>query len=89
MQDYEDEKGKKTRNFTGSYLIQGSYSNLECGFPCMEANSTVNLVPLGEGIMELRVCENCDFVVPVSILIPFVCAPFSWAVNIMFYNAEF
>jgi len=24
-------------------------------------------------------CENCDFVVPVNILTPFVHAPFSWA----------
>ena len=36
----------------------------------MEANSTVNLVPFGYGITELRMRENHDFVVPVNILTP-------------------
>ena len=45
----------------------------------MEANSTVNLVPFGEDITELWMRENCDFVVPVNMLTPFVHAPFSWA----------
>ena len=39
----------------------------------MKANSTVNLVPFGEDIMELRMRENRDFIVPVNILIPFAC----------------
>jgi len=42
-----------------------SYSNLECGF--------------GEDIMELRIRENCDFVVLVNILTPIAHALFSWA----------
>ena len=45
----------------------------------MEANSTVNLVPLGQSITELQMRENRDFVVPVNILTTFACAPFSWA----------
>ena len=45
----------------------------------MEANSVVNLVPFGEGILELQICENCTFAVPVNILTPFAYAPFSWA----------
>ena len=45
----------------------------------MEANSTVNLVPFGLGITELRMREDSDFVVPVNILTPFARAPFSWA----------
>ena len=32
-------------------------------------------------IRELHVHENWDFVVPVNIFTPFVCAPFSWAVR--------
>ena len=47
----------------------------------MEANATVNLVPFGEDITELRICENCDFVVPVNILTMFVHAPSCWAVR--------
>ena len=43
----------------------------------MEVNSTVNLVPFGENIMELRMCENHDFVVRVNIFAPFASAPFS------------
>jgi len=38
---------------------------IEYGLPCMEANSTVNLVPFGLDIMELWMHENHDFVVPV------------------------
>ena len=34
----------------------------------MEANSTVNLVPFGEGITELRMCKSCNFVLSVNIL---------------------
>ena len=45
----------------------------------MEANSTVNLVPFGEDIMELKIRENHDFVVPVNILIPFVHTTCIWA----------
>ena len=33
----------------------------------MEGTSTVNLVPFGSGITELRMRENRDFVVPVNI----------------------
>ena len=47
----------------------------------MEVYSTVNLVPFEQDIMELRMRENRDFVVPVNILNLFACAPFSWAVQ--------
>ena len=50
--------------------LEGSDSNLECGLPCMEANSTVNLVLFEVDITKL---------VPVNVLTPFACAPFSWA----------
>ena len=51
-----------------------------CPPPCVEeANSTVNLVSFGKGIVEVWMHENHDFVVPVNILTPFVRPPFSWA----------
>ena len=83
--DIEEEKRRNTQEILPKFAdlsweqLEGSYSNLECGLPCMEANSTVNLVPFGEDIKELRMCENLDFVPPVNILAPFACAPFSWA----------
>ena len=39
-------------------------------------NYTVNLVPFGEGFMELRIRENRNFVVPVNVLTLFVHAHF-------------
>jgi len=45
----------------------------------METNSTVNLLPFGEDITELRMHENREFVVPINILTPFARTPFSWA----------
>ena len=45
----------------------------------VEVNSTVNLVPFGQGITELQIHENCDFVVPVNILTTFARALFSRA----------
>ena len=59
--------------------LKGSCSNLECGLPCVKANSTVNLVSFGLGIMELHMHENRDFVTPFNVLTPFACTPFSWA----------
>ena len=63
-------------------LCVKSYLNLDCGLPFMEANSTVNLVLFWEDIMELRIRENRNFVVPVDILTLFAHAPFS----ILFYS---
>ena len=45
----------------------------------MEANSSVNLALFGLDITQLRMRENCDFVVPVNMPTLFACAPFSWA----------
>ena len=59
--------------------LEGSYSNLECGLPCMKANSTVNLMPFGEDIMELWMRENHGSVIRVNILTLFVLTPLSWA----------
>ena len=59
--------------------LEGSYSSLECSLPCIKANFIVNLVPFGEDITEPRMCENCDFAVPVDILTLFVHTPFSWS----------
>jgi len=76
VQNDEEEKEEK-RNFYENLLthisqeqFEGSYSNLECGLPCTEANSTANLVPFGEDIMELQIC---DFVVPVYINTVYSC----------------
>jgi len=53
-------------------------SNLECGLPWVEETSIVNLVLFRSDITELQMRENCDFVVPINILTPIACAPFSW-----------
>ena len=76
----EEEKKKKTKNFywlISRERLEGSYSNLEWGLPCMEANSSANLMLFGLDIMELQMCENCDFVVPINILTLFVRTQFS------------
>ena len=72
-------KMKKFLQLISRKRLEGFYSNLECGLPFMEANSTVNLVLFGEDIMELWIRENHNRVVPVNILIPFAHALFSWA----------
>jgi len=58
------------------WLKESSSSNLDCGLSCVER--TINLVLFGSGIIELRMRENCKFIIPVNILNPFVRAPFSW-----------
>ena len=58
------------------FVLHKSYSNLECGLPFMEANSSVNLVPFGKDIMELRIRANRNFIVPVNTLTPFAHASF-------------
>ena len=63
--------------------LEEYYSNLRYGLPWVEANSTVNLVPFGIRIMELQMCENCNFVAPVNIPTPFACTLFSWAAQHM------
>ena len=53
--------------FISHKQLAGSYSNFKCGPPWVKVNSTVNLVPFGESILELWMHENHDFVVPVNI----------------------
>jgi len=68
-------KKKKTkkflRNFADSYLGNGFRNLPQIGNAASPA-STVNLKPFGEDNTELRMHENCKFVIPFSILTPFV-----------------
>ena len=89
MQDNEEEKKEiftKICLLISRVQLEGSYSNLECGLPCIVANSTVNLVPFGEDIKELQMQENCEVVAPVNILTLFIHAPFSWAIDCKITN---
>ena len=75
---------KFLQKFADTYLRNGLRDLIQIwnvhGLPFVETNSTVNLVPFGEDITELWICENHDYVVPpVNILTLFVHAPFSWA----------
>jgi len=67
-------KTKKERFFSKVLLLLSgeSSSNFECGIPWVEGTYTVNLVPFGSGVRELRMCENRNFGVPVNILTLFV-----------------
>ena len=68
LQSVPNDKEEKVKIF----LLKGS----DLGLPCMEANSSVNLVLFGQDITELWTCENRNFVVPVNILTLFVCPIF-------------
>jgi len=75
-------KKEKTKRFLQKFAdlyLGNGLEDLIMWLLFMEANSTVNLVPFGEDIAELRIGENCDFVVPVNILTPLVHTLFSTA----------
>jgi len=70
----EKKNTKKKQFFLKVWLLvsrEWLKSNFECGLPKVESNSMVNFVPFRSKFTELYMCENCDFVVPVNILIPF------------------
>ena len=71
----DEEKKKKMKflqKFADSY-VDGN------GLKCFIQIWNVASAKFGEDIMELWVCENCNFVVPVNILTSFAYALFSWA----------
>ena len=79
------QKGGKKEIFSKVWLLlsqewpKESSLKFECGLPLVEGTFIINLMPLGSSIMELRMRENREFVVPVNILTLFACAPFSWS----------
>ena len=91
---------KFLQNFADSYFKNGLRDVIQIwnvhGLPDIEANCTVTLVPFGEDITELWMCENHDFVIPVNILTPFAHALFCWvprhttmcfdSLHLMFYH---
>jgi len=73
---------KNKEIFFKSYLRNGWRNFLQIwnmALPWVEGTSVVNLVLFRSDIMELHMCKNCSFVLPVNMLTLFGCVLFSWA----------